>query len=137
MTDTGAARGRRLTRLIALRLWPALLVPGGLGGALIWVGVSLPAEGLARLGASLASIGALGIPVALVLSVAALVGVRAHFLPRWLLLGGVLTAALCLLLLLTAPAVTARGAALGLAVGMWLLLVGALAWFGQAMARSG
>ncbi|MFC6147639.1 hypothetical protein [Corynebacterium nasicanis] len=105
---------RRLTGLIALRLWAVVLVVGAAAAGLLWLGVGF--------GMALATIAVLSAPIALVASVAFACRRPAPTLPRWLTWLGGTASLLGFGWLLLSPGEVP--AILTLAVGVWLLVVG-------------
>lgn len=108
---------RRLTGMVAGRLWLAALVTGVLGGGLMWLGV--------RLGLALATMAALIVPLAGVTTVAWLLRLPADRVPRWLTLLGGSGSVTGLMWLLISPGHVP--AIVILAIGVWLLVVGLIA----------
>lgn len=109
---------RRLTRSVAARLVVVIAVTAALALGFFQVG---PLHGL---GATMATLTALCLPVAAVCLLAALLRVPADRLPRWLLLlGATGTPVLFAGVLIDA----ANWAVIALAAAVWLLVVGVIA----------
>ncbi|QGU05565.1 hypothetical protein [Corynebacterium comes] len=108
---------RRLTGMIADRLWLVAFVLGAVGGGLVWLGV--------RLGLALVTIAILIVPVAVVAVFARLLRQPADRIPRWLTVLGGSGSVTGLVWLIVSPGHVP--AILILAVGVWLLIVGIIA----------
>lgn len=108
---------RRLTGMIAGRLWLTAVVTGVAGGGLVWLGI--------RLGLALVTIAVLIVPIAAVTTLAWMLRRRAVAVPRWLTAVGAAGSAAGLVWLLASPGHVP--AILVLAVGVWLLIVGLIA----------
>ncbi|QGU08335.1 hypothetical protein COCCU_12175 [Corynebacterium occultum] len=114
---------RRLTWSITFRLWIVVALTGAVGWLFLqWVV-------LMALGATLATVAALTAPVAMVCLLAALLRQPARQLPRWLLWSGAVGSPLLLVLLLIEPLPWAM---VGLALAVWLLVVGLIAAVAQS-----
>ena len=105
---------RRLTGMIAARLWLVSLVAGACGWGLVWFGL--------RPGAVLVTLASLLLPLAVVVTLARLLRQPAVSVPRWLVWIGGTGSATGLVGLLLSPGQVP--AILLLAVGVWLLVVG-------------
>lgn len=120
------AQLRRLTWVITFRLWIVVAVTGAVGWLFLqWVV-------LRALGATMATICALTLPVAVVCLLAGLLCQPAVHLPRWLLTAGAVGSPVLLVWLLLEPL---RWAMVGLALAVWLLVVGLIAAVAQAFVR--
>lgn len=120
------AQLHRLTWAIALRLWIVVAVTGAVGWLFLqWVV-------LLALGATMATICALTAPVAVVCLVAGLLRQSAVHLPRWLLTVGAVGSPVLLVVLLIEPLPWAM---VGLALAVWLLVVGLIAAVAQSFFR--
>lgn len=109
---------RSLTRSLAARLLVVIVVTAALALGFFQFG---PLHGL---GATMATLTALCLPVAAVCLLAAVTGIPADHLPRWLLfIGAVGTPVLFVRALIDA----ANWTIIALAAAVWLLVVGAIA----------
>lgn len=108
---------RRLTGMIAARLWLVAVLAAALGGLLVWLGV--------RFGLALATIAVLVAPIAVVTTFARLLRQPANRVPRWLAALGAVGSVGGLLWVLLSPG--DPPAIITFAVGVWLLVAGLVA----------
>ncbi|MGP6174647.1 hypothetical protein [Corynebacterium sp. A21] len=121
------AQQRGLTWSIAFRLWIVVAVTGVVGWLFLqWVV-------LLALGATMATLCALTLPIAVITLLAALLRQPAARLPRWMLFTGAAGSPVLVVLLLIDPAPWAM---IALSLAVWLLVVGAIAAVVQQMFRS-